>query len=78
MAVTQPAAGEYDDDLHDLRRELLEPPEFVLRDELVQPLRPGRGPVTGDGVTDWLQCVGSAFAAGGGHGRDGGERRRLD
>jgi hypothetical protein len=55
----------------DLRRELLEPPEFVLCDRPLQP----RGRVIRGGLADWWECVETVFPPDGGHGGDPGELR---
>jgi hypothetical protein len=47
-------ASVYADYLRDLRQELLEPPEFVLRAEPLQSVGPRRGRVIWDGVAVWL------------------------
>ena len=77
------AVGERDADVYagymsDLRQQLLEPPEFVLCDEPLQPRGADRGRAIRDGVADWLHCVQTAFPPDGGHGADPRERRARD
>ena len=72
MALEERVADVYAGYLSDLRQEVLEPPEFVLRDEVLQPRGSGRGRAIHDGVVDWWEYVEPAFPPA------GGELRRLD
>ena len=78
VAVEEHDANVYAGYMSDLRQELLEPPEFVLRDEVLQPRGSGRDQAIRDGVADWWEYVETAFPPDGGHGADPRERRARD
>jgi hypothetical protein len=77
-AVEDHDADVYAGYLSDLSQELLEPPEFVLRDEVLQPRGSRRGRVIRDGVADWSEAVETAFPPDDGHGAVHRERRARD
>jgi hypothetical protein len=70
VAVEERAADAYAGYVSDLRQEVLEPPEFILRDEVLQSRGAGRDRAVRDGVADWFEGVETAFPFGGGHGTD--------
>jgi hypothetical protein len=80
---TAAAVKDHDKDVYagyvsDLRQQLLEPPEFVLCGEPLQPRGSDRGRAIRDGVADWLACVEMALSPDGGDGGDPGESRPRD
>ena len=78
VAVEEHDADVYAGYLSDLRHQVLEPPEFVLCGEPLQPRASGRGRAIRDGAADWSDCVETAFAPDSGHGGGPGELRPRD